>query len=151
MRTSETMAATPFWKIFSIGLLQRVCRNLWLILGSMLLPACSPTSPDDDPELVSSLRFEPSAFDSFRTSTEIHYQLKTPATVDLFVTVRDSLGREVLVKTIARRLAESRGSHTHAWLGDTDQRIFAPAGSYTGVLIAGRQRFEAFVVIYHPS
>lgn len=129
----------------------RVADCLRLTLICFLFCGCSPVSAEDDPELVSGLRFEPGAFDSFRTSTEIRYQLKSPATVDLFVTSRDSLGDERLVKTLVRRLAESRGSHVHAWLGDTDQMIFAPAGSYRGVLVAGRQRFEAFVIIYHPQ
>ena len=115
----------------------------------MVVGACHHPSQLDDPELVSSLRFSPSAFDSFKSNTEMRYTLKIPATLDVFVIARDSTGKEYLVKTIATNAAESKGSHAHTWLGDTNNQLFAPPGLYIGVLQIEGRRFESTVLIFH--
>lgn len=56
---------------------------------------------------------------------------------------------EYLVKTIWRGGSETKGNHAHAWLGDTDQGFFAPAGEYLGIVLIGHRRFEAGVFVYH--
>ena len=115
----------------------------------MVVSACDHPSQLDDPELVSSLRFSPSAFDSFKSNTEVRYSLKSPATLHAFIITRDSTGKEYLVKTIATDAAESKGSHAHTWLGDTNQQLFAPPGSYIGVIQTQHRRFEAGVLVFH--
>jgi flagellar hook assembly protein FlgD len=69
--------------------------------------------------------------------------------VNVYVTTRDSLGRLVLVRTIVRDLSETKGSHNHTWLGDTEKGIFAPAGLYTGILQIQDASFETSVRIFH--
>jgi hypothetical protein len=100
-------------------------------------------------DLVTSLRFSPSAFDSFRRNTELRYALTDPAVVDIRVVRRTADGGEVAVKTLARSLRETRGSHAVTWLGDTTERLFAPAGVYIGVVEAGGERFETSVEVFH--
>jgi hypothetical protein len=100
-------------------------------------------------ELVSSLRFAPSAFDSFRRNTELRYALADPAVVDIRIIRRTADGGEVAVKTLARSLRQTRGSHAVTWLGDTAERLFAPAGVYIGVLEVGGDRFETSVEVFH--
>jgi hypothetical protein len=120
-----------------------------LMASLMVVAACHHPSQLDDPELVGSLRFSPSAFDSFKSNTEIRYNLKVPATLDVFIIVRDSTGKEYLVKTIATNAAESKGSHAHTWLGDTNNQLFAPPGLYIGVIQIEHRRFEATVLVFH--
>jgi len=115
----------------------------------IVLNSCELPTALDDPALVSNLRFSPSAFDSFRTNTEIRYTLKAPATVSIFISKRDSVGREFLVKTLIENVNETKGSHSHSWLGDTNQGQFAPIGSYIGVVQIQHKRFEAAVLVFH--
>ena len=119
---------------------------LFILLG---VSQCTHPSQLDDPELVSSLRFSPSAFDSFKANTEIRYPLKSPATLDAFIIARDSAGKEYLVKTLTINAAESKGSHAHTWLGDTNNQLFAPPGSYVGIIQIQQRRFEAGVLVFH--
>lgn len=114
-----------------------------------LLYSCRLPSALDDPELVSSLRFSPSAFDSFKSNTQILYSLKAPATLNAYIVKIDSTGKEYLVKTLVLNAAESKGSHAHTWLGDTDDNLFAPAGTYIGVIQIQHKRFEATVLVFH--
>jgi hypothetical protein len=114
-----------------------------------LLSSCSLPSTLDDPELVSSFRFSPSAFDSFKSNTELRYTLKDPTTLNAFVISRDSTGKEYLVKTLAVNAAESKGSHAHTWLGDTDDGYFAPPGLYICLIKIQERRFESTVLVFH--
>jgi len=115
----------------------------------MLVIDCSHPSQLDDPELVTSLRFSPSAFDSFKTNTEIRYTLGFPATLSAFILKLDSTGKEYLVKTLVLNVTESKGSHSHTWLGDTDDGIFAPTGTYIGAIQIQHRSFEATVLVFH--
>ena len=123
--------------------------DLFCLILLSLLSSCSYPSALDDPELVSSLRFSPSAFDSFKTNTQILYSLKSPATLNAFVIKRDSTGKDFLVKTLAVNAAESKGSHAHTWLGDTDDGYFAPPGDYIGMIQIQERHFEATVLVFH--
>jgi hypothetical protein len=116
-----------------------------LILLSLFSLHCSlPESPD----LISSLRFTPSAFDSFRRNTELRYSLKSFQTVNIYI-VRKELSGDLLVKTLAEGLGETKGSHAITWLGDTNAKLFAPAGVYFGVVQLHDKRFEAVVEVFH--
>ena len=110
---------------------------------------CTHPSQLDDPELVSSLRFSPSAFDSFKSNTQVRYSLKSPATLNAFIITRDSTGKEYLVKTLTINAAESKGSHAHTWLGDTINQLFAPPGLYIGIIQIQERRFESTVLVFH--
>jgi hypothetical protein len=127
----------------------RMGRLLFAATILIVLNSCELPTALDDPALVSNLRFSPSAFDSFRTNTEIRYTLKAPATVSIFISKRDSVGREFLVKTLIENVNETKGSHSHSWLGDTNQGQFAPIGSYIGVVQIQHKRFEAAVLVFH--
>jgi len=124
-------------------------RFLPTITFVMLLNSCSHPSQLDDPELVTSLRFSPSAFDSFKSNTQILYSLKSPATLNAFILKIDSTGKEYLVKTLVLNAAESKGSHAHTWLGDTDDGYFAPPGLYIGMIQIQERRFESTVLVFH--
>jgi len=116
---------------------------------TLLALSCQFPSPADDPELVSSLRFSPSAFDSFTQNTELRYTLKDPVRLSILIVRRDSSGAESLVKVLASECAETAGTHAHAWLGDTMHGVFAPAGQYLGRLVIGGRAFDTDVLIYH--
>ena len=124
-------------------------RLLILFILSSLVCSCTLPSSLDDPELVISLRFSPSAFDSFKSNTQILYSLKAPATLNAYILKVDSTGKEYLVKTLVLNAAESKGSHAHTWLGDTDDGLFAPTGTYIGVIQIQQRRFESTVLVFH--
>ena len=124
-------------------------RTLARLIVLSLLSSCKLPSALDDPELVSSLRFSPSAFDSSKSNTQICYSLKAPATLKAYIVKTDSAGKEYLVKTLVLNATESKGSHAHTWLGDTDDNLFAPPGTYIGVIQIESRRFEASVLIFH--
>ena len=114
-----------------------------------LLPLAACTLPGAAADSVSSLRFSPSAFDSFRTNTEIRYTLKSPSAISIDIVHRDSMGQLLSVNTLAENINETRGSHAHTWLGDTRSGFFAPSGLYIGVLRIGDQRYETVVRVFH--
>jgi hypothetical protein len=118
-----------------------------LILLSLI--ACSLPTALDDPTLVTNLRFSPSAFDSFKANTAIYYTLKTPATLSIYILKRDSSSQDYLVKTLVENVNESKGSHSHTWLGDSDEGLFAPIGTYIGAVRIRNKQFEAAVLVFH--
>jgi flagellar hook assembly protein FlgD len=122
-----------------------------LILISLLFSAvgCSIPAATQDPSLVTSLRFAPSAFDSFKQNTELRYTLKTPSKLAVRVVKRESGGKEFIVKTIVEDAAETQGSHAVTWLGDTDGKVFAPAGTYFGRIEIENRLFETAVQVFH--
>lgn len=118
-----------------------------MVLCTVGLSCKLPTA--DDPSAVTSLRFSPSAFDSFRRNTEIRYTLKSAATVSIYIVRRDSTGQPQLVSTLVENVFETRGTHAHTWLGDTQNGFFAPSGLYHGILQIANQRYEASVRVFH--
>lgn len=124
-------------------------RSFTLFMLSSLICGCNLPSTLDDPELVSSLHFSPSAFDSFKSNTQILYSLKAPAILNAYILKVDSAGKEYLVKTLVLNAAESKGSHAHTWLGDTDDQLFAPPGLYIGIIQIQERRFESTVLVFH--
>jgi len=126
-----------------------VVASLFILGLLMPLDGCELPSSADDPGLVSNLRFSPSAFDSFKSYAEIRYTLKLPAQVSIYILTRDSDGSEFLVKTLAQNVDETKGSHSHTWLGDSNQGHFAPTGTYIGVVEIRQRQFETTVLIFH--
>lgn len=116
---------------------------------ALLALSCQLPAPADDPDLITNLRFSPSAFDSFRHNTEIRYTLKNPARLSVVIVHRDSSGAESIVATLASEIPETSGTHAHTWLGDTMHGAFAPAGRYLGRVLVGRRTFDTAVLVYH--
>ena len=115
-----------------------------LALCSMLLASCrSPLSADD--LIVTSCRFEPPLFDSFKANTKFSYSLSSPATVSVYILDR----YRRLIKTVAVDLSESKGSHTHGWKGDSDDTLFVTSGIYIGQVKTNGKTFEATVEVFH--
>lgn len=115
-------------------------------LCALLLPFSScipPVTPDD--LLVSSCRFEPPLFDSFRQNTKLSYTLNQPATVSVYILDQD----RKIVKTIAVNLSLSKGSHSHGWKGDSDELTFVPTGIYIGQVNVRGKKFETTVEVFH--
>ncbi len=116
-------------------------------LGAMLIvffSRCSqPIRPDD--LLVSSCRFEPPLFDSFRQNTKLSYTLNQPTTVSIYILDQN----RAVIKTVAVSLSLSKGSHSHGWKGDSDEWTFVPTGIYIGQVIAKGKKFEATVEVFH--
>ena len=110
---------------------------------------CKPLDATDDPNLITSLRFTPSAFDSFKRNTELRYILGGAATVSAYIVRRDSTKYEVPVKTLGEHLSETKGAHSITWIGDTDHGLFAPAGIYVGVIRVNNRRFETIIQVFH--
>jgi len=132
----------------SAGLQRRilVCIILVIFLGA---GSCKLPSPAEDPGMITSLRFSPSAFDSFKRNTDIKYTLKAPATLSVFIVRTDSAGSELLVRRLALNVRETKGSHSHTWLGDNENGYFAPIGTYIGVVEFESQHFETTVLVFH--
>ena len=128
--------------------MRTVCRSLLIALTISALQCKLPTAADD-PDAISSLRFTPSAFDSFRRNTELRYSLKSASSVSIYIIRRDSAGGDLLVRTLVETLNETKGSHSITWIGDTDQRLFAPAGIYFGIVQLQEHRFETIVQVFH--
>ena len=116
-----------------------------LLAGLIALFSCcsQPISPDD--LLVSSCRFEPPLFDSFKQNTKLSYTLNQPATVSIYILDQD----RAVVKTVGVDLSLSKGSHSHGWKGDSDEWTFVPTGIYIGQVIVKGKKFEATVEVFH--
>ena len=139
--------------------------HAWLILLSSLTALrCNHTSADDDPEVLSNLRFAPGAFDSFRRNTELKFTLKHPATLHITIESKGvpqsgtpqerapqggAPSGYFVVKTLIENAYQPKGSHSIAWIGDTDTEVFAPAGVYLGVVNINNRRFETTVQVFH--
>lgn len=119
-----------------------------ILLAAVLSSGCRLADPEEDPLLVSDLRFSPSAFDSFRRNTEMRFSLRYPAVLSISVVRRDSSG-EVRVRSLLDDVCFTKGSHSVTWLGDTDERLFAPTGVYLGMVRTRGERFIATVEVFH--
>ncbi len=121
----------------------------FVLLSALLLSGCRlPTSVESE-DIVASLRFSPAAFDSFRRNTEILYTLNQSARVTLSIVRRPVQGADQPVVTLFTELFESKGLHSHTWLGDTSAGLFAPPGDYIGIIRVGGRSFEAAVRVFH--
>jgi hypothetical protein len=116
-----------------------------LLLLAALAFSCHLPS-EETGEVVTSLRFEPEAFDSFTSSASVRYTLARPATTTLRIRAKPT---DSPVISLFENLRESKGVHSHTWLGDTAEGYFAPSGGYVGILEVEGERFEAVVRIYH--
>jgi hypothetical protein len=130
-------------KLMKSNLIAALLPLFVMTLSCKLIPTASNAMS------VTSLRFAPSAFDSFKRNTEMKYSLGAPSTVTITIIKRDSSNRDYLVKTLGENLRETKGSHSITWLGDTDQHLFAPAGVYFGVLHIREQQYETVVQVFH--
>lgn len=127
-------------------------RTMMIILffsALLSLAGCRAGAGPDEASAVSSLRFSPSAFDSFKRNAELRYTLGAPADVRISIVRRDAGGGEVFVKLLGAALRQTKGSHAITWLGDTNEHLFAPAGTYFGVVECGGARFETPVEVFH--
>ena len=119
--------------------------TLICLAAAAVIAGCRiPGTPEPS---VTNLKFVPSAFDSFRSNAELKFSLTAPATVSIRIRAGSPGGR--VVRTLADDLRETKGSHAVAWLGDTDERLFAPAGIYFGVVVTGGAAYEANVQVFH--
>ncbi len=122
---------------------------LFIAAVSLILTSCKlPTSPNES-LLVTNLRFTPSAFDSYTKNTEIQYTLASPSDLSISIVKKDSSGSYMLVRTIASAISETKGTHRNTWLGDTEKGLFAPVGTYIGLLKIGSQKYEATILVFH--
>lgn len=77
------------------------------------------------------------------------YSLRAATLVSAYIVKKDSAHTELLVKTLVENLNETKGSHSITWIGDTDERLFAPAGIYFGVVQFQQFRFETIIQVFH--
>ena len=127
----------------------RIPRALLILMCFFTALRCNHSSPADDPEMLSNLRFAPGAFDSFTRNTELKFTLRHPVTVDITIESKGIPDGYLVVKTLIANAPASKGSHSIAWLGDTDAEVFAPAGVYLGVVNINNRRFETTVQVFH--
>jgi len=120
-----------------------------LILLTLSMVQCNHPSATDDPEVLSNLRFAPGAFDSFRRNTELKFTLRHPVTLDITIERNAAPGPSFVVKRLVQNAYQTKGSHSIAWLGDTDEELFAAAGVYIGVVNISNRRFETIVQVFH--
>jgi hypothetical protein len=120
-----------------------------ITIPSLLLFLNSCSLPSSTDLIITSLRCSPSAFDSFRTNTEIKYTLAKPASITIYIAQRDDSGQLVLVNTLAQNIYETKGSHGHTWLGDTAAGLFAESGLYIAILQIESNQYETSVRVFH--
>jgi len=128
--------------------LRKSAGSIAFIVLSTLALSCHLSTEQKD-ELVTGLRFEPEAFDSFTSSASVRYTLARPAVSTLRICSKTKDGGFAPVTILFESLRESKGSHAHTWLGDTEEGFFAPSGSYVGILDVEGERFEAVVRVFH--
>jgi len=97
------------------------------------------------PDIISNLRFSPDTFDSYKRNTSLKYTLLKEAEVS--IEIYDSSGNKI--KTIIENLTETKGSHSHGWLGISDSGTFVPAGIYIAKVKADYCEAYASVEIFH--
>ena len=114
-----------------------------IAISMALFCCCNPISADD--LLVTSCRFDPPLFDSFKANTKLSYTLSSPATVSVYILDQN----RNIVRTIAVDLNESKGSHSHGWKGDSDDTLFVTTGIYIGQIKTNGKSFEATVEVFH--
>jgi len=124
-------------------------QQAFVLLSALLLSGCKLSTSVESDDIVASLRCSPAAFDSFRRNTEILYSLKQSARVTLSIVRRTAEGADQPVVTLFTELLESRGVHSHTWLGDTSAGLFAPPGDYIGIIRVGDRSFETAVRVFH--
>ena len=122
---------------------ERVWLNALFVLCAMIFACRIPITADD--LLVTSCRFEPPLFDSFKANAKLSYSLSQPATVSVYILNH----QRRIVKTIAVNLSESKGSHSHGWKGDSDDTLFVTSGIYIGQVKTSGKNFEATVEVFH--
>ncbi len=128
--------------------MRKLCAIVFMAISICNL-ACRLPDQAADGDVVSSLHFTPSAFDSFKRNTELKYSLKDASTLNIYIVKKDTTQKELLVKTLVEDLADTKGSHSVTWIGDTDQHYFAPIGIYFGVVQIQDHRFETIVQVFH--
>ena len=119
----------------------RLCMLLvmfWLTAG------CNLNNPFR-PEIITSLRFSPDAFDSYKRNTSIRFALTRRATVSAWIT---NSGGEVIIQ-LAEEFEQTRGTHSLAWLGLDLNGTFVTPGVYIAWVSADYDRASASVVVYH--
>jgi len=97
------------------------------------------------PNIITNLRFSPDTFDSYKHNTSLKYTLLKEALVS--IEIYDSKGNKI--KRLLENLEETKGSHSHGWLGIADKGVFAPAGVYLAKVKADYSEAFASVEIFH--
>jgi hypothetical protein len=120
-----------------------------ILISAIVFSGCRTPTAAEDEDVLANLRFSPGAFDSFRRNTEILYTLQQPARVSFSIVRRLPSGIDQPVISIFTELLESKGYHSHTWLGDTAGGLFAPAGDYIGIVRVGAAKYEANVRVFH--
>jgi len=95
--------------------------------------------------IIANLRFSPDAFDSYKRNTSLKYSLLKEAEVSILIL--DSNGKKVF--TLLYNLLETKGSHSHGWLGISDNGTFVPAGIYLAKVVADYDEAFTSVEIFH--
>lgn len=98
-----------------------------------------------DTDIITNLRFSPDTFDSYKRNTSLKYSLIKEAQVS--IEIYDSSGNKV--KTVLSSLIETKGIHSHGWLGVSDKGEFVKAGIYIAKLKADSDQAFASVEIFH--
>jgi hypothetical protein len=122
---------------------------LFIVVVICLFSSCKLPTSVDASLLVTNLRFTPSAFDSYTKNAEIQYSLSTASTLSISIQKKDTSGYYSLIRSIAVNIAETKGTHRHTWLGDTERGLFAPVGTYIGVLQIDQSKYEATILVFH--
>ena len=110
----------------------------WLTTG------CNLNNPFR-PEIITSLRFSPDAFDSYQRNTSIRFTLTRRATVSAWIS---NSGGEIIIQ-LAQKIEQTRGTHSLAWLGLDGNGTFVTPGVYIAWVSADYDRASASVVVYH--
>ena len=120
-----------------------ITQPIYPIIIALLITSCgiNPLQPS----IITNLRFSPDTFDSYQRNTSLKYSLLKPAEVS--IEILDANGNKV--KTLLEKLQETKGTHSHGWLGISDTGVFVPAGIYLAKVTADYCQAFASVEIFH--
>ena len=120
-------------------------RLVLIILGFLFFFCTSCGVNPLRPNIITNLRFSPDTFDSYKRNTSLKYTLLKQAEVSIHI--YDANGN--LVKTLLENLKETKGTHSHGWLGISDKGFFVPVGVYLAKVKADYDEAYAIVEIFH--
>ena len=125
-----------------MGAINRFWFVLWVCSG-LFLAGClaNPFRPD----IITNLRCSPDVFDSYKSNTSVKYTLLQEATVSIWISSADGQRVKHLVDT----RVETKGTHSHGWLGLNDHGYFVPAGVYLTTVKADSDEAQASVELFH--
>ena len=122
--------------------INRLLFVLWVCRGLCL---CGCLTNPLRPNIITNLRFSPDVFDSYKGNTSLKFTLQEEARVSIWMS--SASGQRV--KHLVDNVVETKGTHSHGWLGLNDDGYFVPAGVYLATVTADSDEAQTSVELFH--